>query len=168
MTRDEKVVWAGRKFVWLVTKDGVFQAARTALVARPADLLPYMPQEPPPGSSGVVRSWAALTHTEAADPAWDAVPTKWPKQLPEGMVKGVGRVTGRAWEGGGLRYHLDDTGRPHPQGPDRTPLAPAVEVVDEAALLAHAEQLGRDLELVERGTGKPVKVERAARRIAKG
>jgi hypothetical protein len=165
--------WAAARSVWLVTKAGVFQQARMALVRAPADLLPFMPQDKPAtATENGIQMWAALTPEQAADPSWDAVPTSWPKRLPDGMARGVGSVVmlpngSRAWQGGGLRYHLSDKGRPH-QKPGQTPLAPGAEIVDEAALLAHADALGQDLELVERGTGRAVKVQRAnERRVAR-
>jgi hypothetical protein len=170
MTEAEKRDWARRKLIWVVTKDGVFEEARAALVRTRADLLPFMPRETGPDTSAF---WTALTPAEVAEGGWDAHPTTWPKLLPPGMARGVGSIEtlpngSRAWQGGGLRYHLADKGRPHPQGPSRTPLAPGAEIVDEAALLAHADALGQDLELVERGTGRPVKVQRAnERRVAR-
>jgi hypothetical protein len=169
--------WMEMRTLWLVTKGGVFVQARMALVARPADLTPAMPQDDDP-SRGIKATapgrklWAALSHAEVAEGGWDAFPTTWPKRLPDGMARGVGSVVtlpdgSRAWHGGGLRYHLSDKGRPH-QKPGQTPLAPGAEIVDEAALLAHADALGQDLELVERGTGRPVKVQRAnERRVAR-
>lgn len=142
-----KAEWASKRSVWLVTRGGVFEELRMALVARPADLLPFMPQDPKPGESGV-KSWAALTHAEAADPTFDAVPTKWPKRLPPGLVRGVGAVVGRTVVGGGLRYHLDDVGDPNG---DETPRAPGAEIVDAAAFTEHARRLPAGAEVVERG-----------------
>lgn len=155
--------WNEMRTVWLVTRGGVFEELRMALVARPADLASFMPQDPKPGESGSKR-WAALSAGEVAEGGWDAHPTKWPKRLPPGMVRGVGTVAtlageGRAWEGGGLRYRLDDGGRAHPR-PDATPLAPAVEVIDAARLAAHlARPELAGVELVERGTLQPVRVQ---------
>lgn len=150
--------------IWHVTKNGVTSGWKWALVRTPAevDLGSLPPNVRASRASDQQKlGWAAaLTAEEAADPAFDATPSLW-RRVPE-LVRGEGAaVSGRQVAAHGVRYHLDDRGRPHPSSsPDSVcePLQPDAEIVDESALFAHAEASGRALELVERGTQVRVRV----------
>ena len=157
--------------IWVVIHDGAPVEWRTVCARTPAEVdHTHRPKNVP--AAQWERAFAALTAEQAADPTWDALPTSW-YRVPQLARVGVieqdpkARVVGRAVEVHGVRYHLDDRGRPHPQSTPEDPvgpLEPDPEIVDGAKLAAEAERQGRVLELVERGTGNVVRVEAEAAR----
>lgn len=134
--------WAAKRETWLVFHRGKFVDAKAALVRTPAELGEDMPR-------GI--NWVALTDEQAADPTWDAVPCRW-LDMPAAVLdaRGTATLDGRALVAHGMRFYLDDRGRPI--AGRKTPGPPDPEIVDEAALLAFAAQLGRAIEVTQRGS----------------
>ncbi|MCO5167886.1 MAG: hypothetical protein M9894_16200 [Planctomycetes bacterium] len=91
--------------------------------------------------------------------------TAW-RRMPDLLCGDAGRqhgakIAGNAIEVGGLRFVLEDQGRPMPGSTARDPMepqAPDVEVVDEEAALELAEVVG-PLHLTERLSLRPVVVD---------
>jgi hypothetical protein len=156
--------------IWCVLKDGAPVEWKWALVRTPDEVdlsaLPPEVQASKASDSQKIGWAAALTVAQAADPTYDATPSAWrrvPLLAQSGTASGL-RLVGRAIESDdGVRYHLDDRGRPHLSSrPDQPmePLVPDVVIVDEIKVAQAARRLGRDLELVERGTGRKVSVKK--------
>ncbi len=153
--------------IWCVLKDGMPVEWKWALVRTPAEVdlaaLPPSVQASKADRAQKIGWASALTAVQAVDPTFDATPSAWRRVplLAQSGSGGTKTLVGRAVEADGVRYHLDDRGRPHPasqQDAIREPLVPDAVVVDETALVAAAERLGRSLDLVERGTREQVRV----------
>lgn len=164
-------VWNALRRKWLVTHNGVLVESKWALCRTRAEVPSEMParfrsrRSEDPAST----NWAyALSDDQAADPTYEATPCEWrdlPLAVRSALSDGSGVLSGRALLAHGCRFHLDDRGRAHPGRTE--PFPPDPEIVDESALLSHAEQLGRDLDLVERGTLAPVQV-KVGRGVVRG
>lgn len=140
--------------VWAIFKDGTLVSLRFALAARASEV--DEAQVP----SYARASWrrAALDPHEESDPSYVAIPTQWrrtPMFCAAGEQHGA-RLVGRTVEVNGLRFHMDDRGRPRPGAGE--PNAPDPEIVDPSELVAAAERAGKPLDLVERGTLRRVRV----------
>ena len=152
--------------IWCVLHNGVPAEWKWALVRAPVEVdLAALPAgvRASKASDAQKIGWAsALTVEQAADPAYDATPSGW-RRVPLLAQPGAGgqrSLVGRAIEVDGVRLHLDDRGRPHPDSRSdnpREPLEPDVEIVDQAALDQAARRLGRDVRLTERGTGRSLR-----------
>ena len=150
--------------VWLLSKDGVPFRLKWALVKTAAEV----------PSGGNVGWHSALSATELEADGYDATPTQW-RRCPPGMEESILQnadvplsVEGRVVTTGGLSYDVDRGGRAHPAHKDsdvREPLEPDAVIADEDQLLAMAEKLGHDFNVVEHATGKKI---RCVGRSAKG
>lgn len=155
---------------WLVTHNGVPFAWRWALVRTPADLDPNDERlGPEPERTRRLNSprWgAALTAAEALDSDYDAVQTSWrriPHPVQDALLpSGSPSIANRTLSAHGLRYYLDDRGRPHPHSTrdqPREPLEPDAEVLSLSALEDLATALGHAVEVTERGTLRLIRAE---------
>jgi hypothetical protein len=139
--------------IWLVTKAGVPQYCRWALVREPSEV-----QIPDEASAflhpAYLRHFAALDQAQADDPEFDAVRTEW-RRVPELVQPGLvdvlpGSVDGRDVVIAGCRFSMDTRGKARPAG---EPDEPGGLVEDDEALVAAAELVGRDIRLTDRSSG---------------
>jgi len=158
--------------VWLLLKNGVPSHTSWGHCKTVEDAAEMFPDNPD--------RWDTAACMRGLDPAdgWDATPTVWrrpPSFLYGGAARGLvlnpPRLDGRDLVIGGCRVSLDSPGRAkttkawerdadgkwvHGSKPDSTrePERPDLVVENEDAMLATAEELGTDVDFVEKGTGQ--------------
>lgn len=110
-----------------------------------------------------IRDWAsALSDDQEADANFTATTTAW-KSAPPFAMPGLldhassgATLSGRTLSIAGVSWDLDDGGRPQGSGMENFP--PDATLVDANLAVAFAEALTSDLEFVEAGTLKKVRV----------
>ena len=143
--------------LWLVTLNGVPQALAWGFVKTRAEV----------AEENYKARDAALDDNQATADGWDATVTQW-KRVPKTMntfEELTATLVGRELTVAGLTYDLDTAGRAKTVGEAH---APDATVVDEAALLAAVETLGRELQFVEKDTLKNWRASHATDAALKG
>ena len=136
--------------IWIVTLSGV--PKRLAL-----GVVKYHAGAPAPADYHAV-----LESGETSGAGWDAVRTNWERPSPLAAEVGHASATPTLSDGvltvEGVEYDINEYGDPHPDPQRNTRCCPDGKIVDNTALVVFIEVLGRDVEFIERGTKKVVRV----------